>query len=233
LLLAIYLINLRLKTTLLTLQISSKHSIPSLHFVTQNEGVLLPPWEQARKACENGSSWISMRTRFLSYAEILPIARRTRAVCRSYGAKFIVNNNINLAVELNADGVHLTKLDIPVDHARHILGEKKIIGASVNNLEDIIKAAELGADYVALGPTKFTASFDQSKKIITTSQFLCIKKQCVDAKIQIPMIATGGITTEDLDIFLHLGLDGIAVSHQLALGHNLSTASEFLYSLQN
>ena len=191
----------------------------------------LPPWEQARAACENGAKWVSMRTRFMSYAEMLPIARRTRAVCRAHNAQFIINNNVSLAQELNADGVHLTRLDIPVDQARHILGDNKIIGASVNSFEDIKAAYELGANYVALGPTKFTKSVDQSKKIITPAQFLCVKKQCIDAKIRIPIIASGGVTPDDLDIYLHLGLDGIAVSHNLAYGHNLTNASEFLFSL--
>ncbi len=211
---------------------STKHLISSLHFVTQNDNITLPPWEQARHACQNGARWISLRTQFLSYAEILPIARRTRAVCRSFQAKFIVNNNVHLAKELNADGVHLKRTDIPVDHARHILGDAKTIGCNANSFEEIVALKELGVDYVALGPTKFTHN-EHSEKIITTSRFLYIKKQCIDANIRIPIIARGGISPDDLDIFLHLGIDGISVSHNMAKEHNLNTASDFLFSLQH
>lgn len=191
---------------------SQNKIIPSLHYVTQNMAQGRMPWEQAELACRGGARWVSLRTKDMSYAELLPTALKTKEVCEHFGATFIVNDNVLLAKEVNADGVHLGRGDVPVDQARMFLGNEAYIGSTANNFEDIQRAVLLGADYIALGPTRFTKSKEMMSPIIGPAKFLMIKRKCIEFKIDIPMIATGGVAPEDLEIFLDLGMHGIAVS---------------------
>ena len=199
---------------------SKKKIIPSLHYVTQNRAMGRTPSEQTELACRGGAKWVSLRTKKMSYAELLPAAMKTKEVCDHFGAVFIVNDNVLLAKEVHADGVHLGRGDVPVDQARHYLGDAAYIGATANNFEDIKRSYELGADYIALGPTRFTKSKEMMSPIIGPAKFLTIKRQCIEANINIPLIATGGVSPDDLDIFLDLGMDGIAVSSGINLSQN-------------
>lgn len=194
---------------------SKEKMIPALHFVTQNIAQGNKPWEQAELACLGGARWVSLRTTDMSYGELLPTALRTQEVCEHYKARFIINDNVLLAKEIGADGVHLGRTDVPVDQARDYLGDAAYIGATANNFEDIQRAVYLGADYIALGPTRFTKSKELKSLIVSPSKFLIIKKKCISAHLDIPLIATGGVSSDDLDIFLDLGMHGIAVSSSI------------------
>lgn len=186
--------------------------ISPLHFVTQNSAMSRLPWEQAELACKGGATWVSLRTTQMSYGELLPTALKTQEVCKHFDATYIINNNVLLAKEINADGVHLGTRDIPVDQARQFLGDHTIIGATANSFDDIKRAVDLGADYVAVGPTRFSKSKELTGSIISPSKFLTIKRMCIQQNITTPLIATGGVSPEDLEIFLDLGLNGISVS---------------------
>ena len=187
--------------------------IPNLHFVTIADRNEIPAWEQAKLACEGGARWISLRTTYNSYKELLPIAEKTQNICKKYGAKFIVNSNIILAKYLKADGIHLHHKDSPVDQARLFLGKNILIGFSAGNFDEIRLGYGMGADYVALGPTRFHHNQGLVNPIITVSQFVGIKKRCQQEMIDIPIIARGGLNPEDFELFMELGLDGVAISY--------------------
>lgn len=190
-----------------------KKLIPNLHFVTVASRDEIPAWEQAKQACEGGARWISIRTTYNSYKELLPIAEKTQDVCKKYGAKFIVNSNIILAKYLKADGIHLHHKDAPVDQARLFLGKNVIVGFSAGNFDEIRLGYGMGADYVSLGPTSFHHNQGLVNPIISVSQFVEIKKRCQFEMIDIPIIARGGLSQDDFELFMELGLDGVAISY--------------------
>mgnify|MGYP001985939289 CR=1 FL=1 len=213
--------------------LKKKKDIPSLHFVTQNSAMGRTPWQQAELACRGGAKWVSLRTKNMTYAELLPTTLKTKEVCQHFGAIFIVNDNLLLAKEVQADGIHLATNHTPVDQARMYLGENAIIGAPANSFEDLKKAVNLGADYIALGPTRFTKTTEKMMPIIGPAKFLTIKRMCIEQNINIPLIATGGVALEDLDIFLDLGMNGIAVSSGINMSADPTLETEDILSHLN
>lgn len=198
---------------LVVVVVMRKKNIPNLQFVTTASRDDIPAWEQAEQACQGGARWISLRTNYNSYKELLPIAEKTQYVCKKYKAKFIVNSNIILAKYLKSDGIHLNPKDSPVDQARLFLGKDVIIGKSTNNFDETRLAYGMGADYVALGPTRFNHNQGLTKPLVTVSQFVEIKKRCQFEMIDIPIIARGGLNPEDFELFMELGLDGVAITY--------------------
>lgn len=128
-----------------------------LQFIThQNEryGYL----QGAEKALEGGCRWIQLRMKGAMNDEVRNVARLLKPLCRSYGAVLLIDDRVELAKELDVDGVHLGKSDMPVEEARAILGGNKIIGGTANTTDDILRLAEAGADYIGCGPFRFTAT---------------------------------------------------------------------------
>ena len=107
-----------------------------------------------RAVLEGGCRWVQLRMKDTPAEEVLRIGREIEKLCREYGAKFILDDHVELVRELNADGVHLGKLDMPVAEARRLLGPEYLIGATANTFEDIERGAGQGADarpVVAIG----------------------------------------------------------------------------------
>lgn len=99
-----------------------------------------------RAVLEGGCRWVQLRMKDAPAEEVLRIGREIEKLCREYGAKFILDDHVELVRELNADGVHLGKLDMPVAEARRLLGPEYLIGATANTFEDIKRGAGQGAD---------------------------------------------------------------------------------------
>lgn len=114
-----------------------------------------------RAVLEGGCRWVQLRMKDTPAEEVLRIGREIEKLCREYGAKFILDDHVELVRELNADGVHLGKLDMPVAEARRLLGPEYLIGATANTFEDIERGAGQGADYIGLGPFRFHADQTQ------------------------------------------------------------------------
>ena len=102
----------------------------------------------AEIALRGGCRWIQLRMKDATKEQIIPVAQKVRESCKRYGAKFIIDDHVDLVTSVGADGVHLGKNDMPVVEARKILGNGKIIGATVNTLKDVISGFRSGADYI-------------------------------------------------------------------------------------
>ena len=118
--------------------------------------------DSVRIALEGGCRWIQLRMKDTPTEDILPIAKETLTLCRQYEATFIIDDHVELAKQIKADGVHLGKLDMPITEARSILGKNFIIGGTANTLEDIRMHYEAGADYIGCGPFRFTTTKKKS-----------------------------------------------------------------------
>ena len=186
------------------------------HYLTQD----LPDithQQLAQIACENGIRWIQLRVKNKSYASWLQIAKEVKQICNQFQTTLIINDNVAIAKEVDADGVHLGKNDMSVAEARAILGKDKIIGGTANTTEDIEHLQSAEVDYIGLGPYKFT----ETKKNLNS----IVGLQGYSAMLQfynstIPVIAIGGIQLEDVQPLMNTGVYGIAVSSAINLAED-------------
>ena len=144
--------------------------------------------------------------------EIIPVAKQVKELCREYGAKFVIDDNVEIAKLLDLDGVHLGKNDMPVDEARRLLGEEFIIGGTANTFDDIERLAAQGVDYIGCGPFRFTTTKKNLSPVLGIEGYRDIMEKMEKAGMDVPVVAIGGITADDIDNILATGVRGIAVS---------------------
>lgn len=183
----------------------------AIQFITHNTGSI-GYVEGARMALEGGCKWIQLRMKDASDDEVRQAAAEIQPMCKEHEAVFLLDDRVELAKELHADGVHLGKNDMPIDEARRILGEEYIIGGTANTFEDIQRIAAQGADYIGCGPFRFTTTKKNLAPVLGIEGYRDIIAKMRNAGINIPMVAIGGITPDDIDEILATGVQGIAVS---------------------
>lgn len=168
--------------------------------------------EGIRMALEGGCKWIQLRMKDASAEEVLVNAEEALHLCRQYGAKFILDDHVELVERAGADGVHLGKNDMPVDEARKILGNGKIIGGTANTIEDIVRLHKQGADYIGCGPFRFTTTKKKLSPVLGLEGYKSIVQNMKDKGIDLPIVAIGGITVADIPAIMATGVTGIALS---------------------
>lgn len=168
--------------------------------------------DSVRLALEGGCKWIQLRMKDASEDEILETASQVRKMCDRYEAVFILDDHVRLVEKTGADGVHLGKNDMPVNEARRLLGNGKIIGGTANTLDDIIMHCSRGADYIGCGPFRFTTTKKNLAPVLGLEGYKEIMEGLGKAGIKIPVAAIGGITVEDIPAIMATGINGIAIS---------------------
>ncbi len=168
--------------------------------------------EGIRMALEGGCRWIQLRMKDAPAEEIIACAEEVLPLCRRHGAKFLLDDHVELVRQLGADGVHLGKNDMPVDEARKILGPDIIIGGTANTIEDIIRLHKQGADYIGCGPFRFTTTKKNLSPILGLDGYKSIVLKMKELGIDLPIVAIGGITVEDIPSVMGTGVSGIALS---------------------
>lgn len=168
--------------------------------------------DSVRLALKGGCKWIQLRMKDASEDEILETASQVRKMCDIYEAVFILDDHVRLVEKTGADGVHLGKNDMPVDGARRLLGNGKIIGGTANTLDDIIMHCSRGADYIGCGPFRFTTTKKNLAPVLGLEGYKKIMEGLGKAGIKIPVAAIGGITVEDIPAIMATGINGIAIS---------------------
>lgn len=173
-----------------------------------------------RLALAGGCRWIQLRMKDCADDEIIPVAKQVKELCREYGAKFVIDDNVEIAKLLDLDGVHLGKNDMPVAEARILLGENKIIGGTANTFEDVERIYQDGADYIGCGPFRFTTTKKRLAPILGLKGYRSITSRMKSARIDIPMVAIGGIKAGDIKDIMQTGVDGIALSGSVLNAEN-------------
>ena len=173
-----------------------------------------------RLALAGGCRWIQLRMKDCADDEIIPVAKQVKELCREYGAKFVIDDNVEIAKLLDLDGVHLGKNDMPVAEARIVLGEDKIIGGTANTFEDVERIYRDGADYIGCGPFRFTTTKKRLAPILGLEGYRSITSRMKAAGIDIPMVAIGGIKAGDIKDIMQTGVDGIALSGSVLNAEN-------------
>ena len=193
--------------------------INALHYITTNP-------EAAELACRGGVRWVQLRVKNQPHSTWKQLALETQAVCRCYGATLLINDNPRLAQEIGADGVHVGQADMPPAEARDMLGSKFIIGGTANTFADVQRLVAAGADYVGLGPFRFTPTKKNLSPVLGLAGYAEIMRQCQAAGITVPVIGIGGILLGDVAQLLAIGLHGIAVSGAISGAEEPTGAAE-------
>ena len=165
-----------------------------------------------RLALEGGCKWVQLRMKDATDDEVRPIAIEAQRLCRENGATFIIDDRVALVKELHADGVHLGKDDMPIAEARQILGDDYIIGGTANALDDVRRHYASGANYIGCGPFRFTTTKKRLSPILGLDGYKSIVEGMKREGIDLPIVAIGGITADDVSSILATGVTGIALS---------------------
>ncbi|HEY4109312.1 thiamine phosphate synthase [Puia sp.] len=185
-----------------------------LYFLTMDEAPV-DPIQQVEAACDAGIRWIQLRMKLAPDEEVLEVARAAKKICMERDCVLIINDRVAVAAESGADGVHLGKQDMSTAEARRLLGEGRIIGGTANTIEDIREHWRQGADYIGLGPCRYTTTKKNLSPILGLAGYQRILGQMRREQIPLPVVAIGGIGMEDVAPLLDAGLHGIAFSGML------------------
>jgi thiamine-phosphate pyrophosphorylase len=162
-----------------------------------------------RLACEAGCLAVQLRVKNAAPEEWLRLAQEAKVICDVYGAALYINDNPHLAKQVGATGVHLGLNDTSVAEARKILGPDFIIGGTANTATDIRRHASEGADYIGLGPFRFTTTKEKLSPTLGLEGYRRVLEQ---AAVRLPVFAIGGIQEEDVPGLKAAGVFGVAVS---------------------
>ena len=168
--------------------------------------------DSIRLALEGGCRWVQLRMKDASIQDILRIGKEVRRLCDSYQATFILDDHVELVREIGADGVHLGKKDMPVAEARKTLGNDCIIGGTANTFDDVKMHYEASANYIGCGPFRFTTTKQGLAPVLGLEGYRSIIAQMSAEGIDLPVVAIGGITAEDIPALMQTGVSGIALS---------------------
>ena len=172
---------------------------------------------------DHGCKWVQLRFKNTNAQDFYTVAEQTKVLCQSYQATFIINDKVDLAYQLDADGVHLGLDDMPIKAARNILGNKKIIGGTANTWEHIVQRTHENCTYIGLGPFRFTPTKEKLSPILGLEGYEKLLQKMKQENIFTPVIAIGGITLEDIDLLMETGLHGVALSSLLTQNPTLIT----------
>lgn len=168
--------------------------------------------DSAIMALEGGCRWIQLRMKDSEDAEIERVAKILLPECRSRGAVLVIDDRLDVALRIGADGVHLGKNDMPVSQARSIAGNGFIIGGTANTFDDICALYRQGADYIGCGPFRFTTTKKNLATILGLDGYRRLTEQMKENGISLPIVAIGGITYDDIPEIMKTGVTGIALS---------------------
>lgn len=177
-------------------------------------------YDSAMMALEGGCRWIQLRMKDADEAEIERVARLILPECRRKGAVFVIDDHVEMALRVGADGVHLGKNDMPVNEARRLAGDGFIIGGTANTFEDVQRLVAQGADYIGCGPFRFTTTKKNLAPMLGIEGYKRILSQMKEHGIGLPLIAIGGITSDDIPQLMAAGVSGIALSGSVLRAEN-------------
>ncbi len=195
--------------------------LDSFCLVTDRKVCGMSSEEMSKIALKAGVKWIQYREKEKSRREIFYEALGLRELTREYGAVLSVNDHADIAVAVDADGVHLGQDDLPLREAREVMGER-IIGISTHSLSEAVDAARGGADYIGFGPV-FRTTTKNAGEPKGLDALVEIKRH-----VTIPVVAIGGISIDNLRAVLDSGADAVAVASAVLRGNISENVKSFL-----
>ncbi|WP_297272537.1 thiamine phosphate synthase [uncultured Bacteroides sp.] len=168
--------------------------------------------DSARMALEGGCKWIQLRMKEAPLDEVERVALELKPLCKQHDALLVLDDHVELTKKLEVDGVHLGKNDMPIAEARRVLGEGFIIGGTANTFDDVKAHYQAGADYIGCGPFRFTTTKKNLSPVLGLEGYRSIIARMEEEGIDLPVVAIGGITYDDIPQLLQTGINGIAMS---------------------
>ncbi len=166
-------------------------------------------YNQLEDALKGGVTCVQIREKNISDDEFYSVSKEISSLCKKYNVPLLVNDNIKIAKEINADGVHIGQDDMSLEDVRKILGDNKIIGVTVHTKKEAEKAILDGADYLGIGAMFSTFT----KTDVDVKDYNLVKEICEYSKI--PVVAIGGINYNNMEELKGLSLDGIALVSEI------------------
>ncbi len=180
-------------------------------------------YEDVEKSLKGGATLIQLREKNMTFDDFIKSAEEILTLCRKYNVPLIINDNVEVALACGADGVHLGQSDTGIAKARQILGNSKIIGATAKTIEQAKKAQKDGADYLGSGAIFGTSTKNDAKKMDMETL------RSITAAVDIPVVAIGGITRENIFMLKNTGIAGAAVVSGIFAQADIEKATENLY----
>ena len=178
----------------------------TLYLVTDNELMSTATVEESVElAIRGGVTLVQLREKAASSKAFYDTALRVRDICRRQGVPLIINDRVDVALAVDADGVHIGQEDIPANEVRRIIGPDKILGVSASSFAEAIAAVDSGADYLGVGAMNATST----KTDAHLTSLLDLSK--IRAKVKLPIVVIGGIGLGNAYGFAQMGIDGLAV----------------------
>lgn len=178
----------------------------SLYVCTDRDLMSSPTIEESvTLALKGGAGVIQLREKDISGRKFYEEALSLLSITKRYGVPLLINDRVDIALAVDADGVHVGQSDIPAKVVRHMIGDGKILGVSASNLEEAVRAENDGADYIGLGAVIPTGTKDDAEIV----KFDEIRK--IRDKVRIPIVIIGGLNEKTIGRFKGMDLDGIAV----------------------
>ena len=179
-------------------------------------------YSQVKKAIDGGVTFVQLREKELAQEAFYKEALEIQALCREKNIPFVINDNVALAKEIDADGVHVGQEDMEAGDVRSLLGPDKIIGVSAHSVEEALLAEKRGADYLGVGAAFST----NSKKDVSCISHETIRDIC--QAVQIPVIAIGGINETNVEELKGSGICGVAVISAIFAKKDITGAARTL-----
>ena len=179
-------------------------------------------YDVVRESLEGGVTFLQLREKDLDEEAFFDEAVKLQAMAKDYGVPFVINDNVDIAIKMNADGVHVGQHDMEAGDVRALIGPDKILGVSAQTVDQAVLAEKRGADYLGVGAVFPTGSKDDADDV----SFETLKAIC--QAVSIPVVAIGGITLENTPDLTGSGICGIAVISAIYARENIKEASAAL-----
>jgi thiamine-phosphate pyrophosphorylase len=200
-----------------------KKFIEKLHFITHDIDHLSHV-QQAQIACEAGAKWVQYRCLTKSDDELLQDINTIAEICDDWGATLIVTDHVHLNGKADIQGFHIEDMDADFIKLRELLGEACTIGGSANTTEGLIRLAQEGADYAGFGPFSHTDTKPNYFEHLGIGGYREAIQQLNKNQIDLPVLAVGGVTVNDIDALMQTGIFGIAVSSAVNQAEDMRSA---------
>ncbi|MBI3026979.1 thiamine phosphate synthase [Candidatus Woesearchaeota archaeon] len=200
-----------------------------LYFITDSKLTKRTVIDDVKAAVKGGVKIIQYREKEAPAKQIIEYAQKINQICKKNHVLFLVNDRIDVALAIGADGIHIGKEDVPYQYARKLLGKGKLIGMSAHSVKDALQNQQLGADYTSIGPIYLTTTKKDAKLSIGLSPISQLK-----TKLRIPFVAIGGINESNIDGVLEAGARNIAIISGIATKTNVeSSVKMFVNKIRN
>ncbi|MCZ2737391.1 thiamine phosphate synthase [Bacillus safensis] len=201
----------------------------SVYFIMGTANSTRQPLDVVKEAIQGGITMFQFREKgekALQGEEKKQLARQIQALCQEANVPFIVNDDVQLAIDLDADGVHVGQEDANAQEVRQRIGNK-ILGVSTHNLDEVKQAIKDGADYVGMGPVYPTETKKDTRSVQGVSLITEVRRH----GLQIPIVGIGGITYDNAAPVIQAGADGVSIISAISQSADPKKAAEKLKSL--